>query len=141
LEFQIPTITVTDIAIFVAGIIAGTLVGYFVGKMVFSQLFKKQEDSITLENAAKYQTIQQGLNYLLGFALGTAAVSPQVGVLLLILWLGVQTFLAVKIFRFDSPVHGLTYAFIDTAVDLATGSIFGAGAATFTLFRLALIAM
>jgi len=141
LEIQIPTITVTDIAIFMTGIAAGTLVGYFVGKMVFSQLFKKQEDAITLENAAKYQTIQQGLNYLLGFALGTASISTQTGLLILLLWLTAQTFLAVKIFGFDRPIHGLTYAFIDTATDLAVGTIFGTGAATFTLIRIALISL
>ena len=63
-------ITLTDVGIFVFGIVAGTLIGWGVGKLVFSRLFEKQEaDSITLENAAKYQTIQQGLNYLLGFAL------------------------------------------------------------------------
>ena len=60
------------------------------------------------------------------------------GLLLLLIWLGIQTFLAVKIFGFGSPVHGLTYAFIDTALDLGVGTIFGTGAATFTLFRLTL---
>ena len=141
MELQIPNITLADLAIFVFGIVAGTLIGYAVGKLVFSRLFKKQEDAITLENAAKYQAIQQGLNYLFGFALGTAVISPQLGTVLLMFWLVIQMFLAFKIFGFDSPVHGLTYAFIDTLVDLGVGTLFGAGAATLTLFQLAITSL
>ncbi|MFQ6095873.1 MAG: hypothetical protein ACE5NN_06990 [Candidatus Bathyarchaeia archaeon] len=139
---EIPPITLTDIFIFTFGMVAGTLIGWAVGKLVFSRLFRKREaDSITIENAAKYQAIQQGLNYLLGFALGTAAISPQIGLVLLTFWLGVQTFLALKIFGFSSPIHGLTYAFIDTMTDLGVGSIFGTGAATFMLFRLSIMSL
>jgi hypothetical protein len=130
--------TLTDVALFVAGFLAGILTGWGVGKLVFSQVFRKQQDQITLESSVKFQAIQQVLNYLLGFALGTAVISPQVSLILLVLWLGVQTFLAVKIFGFDSPVHGLTFAFIDTITDLTFGTLFGAGSGTFTLFRLAL---
>jgi hypothetical protein len=131
-------ITLTNVALFVFGFFAGTLAGWGVGKLVFSQLFRKQEEQITLENSAKFQAVQQILNYLLGFALGSAVISPQVSLILLVLWLGVQTFLAVKVFGFDSPVHGLTFAFIDTVTDLTFGTLFGAGLGTFTLFRLAL---
>jgi len=136
---KMPAITVTDVFIFAFGIVAGVAFGYCVGKLVFSHLFKKQEDAITVENVGKFTAVQQGLNYLLGFALGAAALSPQLGVVLLLFWLGVQTYIAVKIFGFDSPVHGLTYALIDTGSDLLVGALFGAGAATFTLFRLALM--
>lgn len=131
-------ITLTDVALFVAGFLAGTLASWGVGKLVFSHLFRKQQDQITLENSAKFQAIQQGLNYLLGFALGTAVISPQVSLILLVLWLGVQTFLAVKVFGFDSPVQGLTFAFIDTITDLTFGTLFGAGSGTYALIRLAL---
>jgi len=79
-------ITLKDPFVFVFGIVAGTPIGYAVSKIVFSRLFKKQEDAITLENAVKYQAIKQGLNCLLGFVLGTAVISPQLRTLLLMFW-------------------------------------------------------
>jgi len=133
---ELPIVSVTDVAIFVFGILAGIVFGYSVAKLVFSRLFKKQEDAITVENVGKFEAVQQGLNYLLGFALGTAAISPQLGAVLLLFWLAVQTFLACKIFCFKNP-----YAFIDTGADLLVGTLSGAGAATFTLFRLTLMAI
>ena len=138
---ELPAVDVTDVTIFVFGILAGIAFGYGVGKLVFSQLFKKQEDAITVENVGKFTAVQQGLNYLLGFALGSAVISPQLGAVLLLFWLAVQTFLACKIFGFKNPIHGLTYAFIDTGADLLVGTLSGAGAATFTLFRLTLMAI
>ena len=135
---NLSAITVNDVLLFVMGIIVGTLAGWGLGKIVFSRLFKKQEKAITLENSAKFQAVQQGLNYLFGFALRTAVISLQISVLLLVFWLGVQTFLAVKVFGFDSPIQGVTFAFIDTLNDLVFGALFGTGTATFTLFRLAL---
>jgi hypothetical protein len=136
---DLSSISPTDIAIFIFGILAGIAFGYVVGKFVFSQFFRRQARAITVENVGKFTAIQQGLNYLLGFALGSATLSPTMGLILLLLWLGVQTILAMKIFGFRNPMHGLTYAFIDTGSDLLVGTLSGAGAATFTLFRLALM--
>jgi len=132
------SVSATDVAIFVGGILAGIGFGYVVGKIVFSYLFRRQAKAITLENVGKFTAIQQGLNYLLGFALGSAALSPTMGIALLLFWLVVQTFLAMKIFGFRTPLQGLTYAFIDTGSDLVVGTVSGVGAATFTLIRLAL---
>jgi hypothetical protein len=138
---DLPSISPTDIAIFIFGILVGIAFGYVVGKLIFSQFFRRQAKAITVENVGKFTAIQQGLNYLLGFALGSTTLSPTMGLILLLLWLGVQTFLAMKIFGFRNPMHGLTYAFIDTGSDLLVGTLSGAGAATFTLFRLALMAL
>jgi small-conductance mechanosensitive channel len=134
-------ITTTDVAIFIGGIIAGIVFGYCFGKIIFNQFFKRQEKAITIENVGKFTAIQQGLNYLLGFALGSAALTPLMGLIMLLAWLGFQTFLAMRIFGFRNPIHGLTYAFIDTGADLTVGTVSGVGAATFTLFRLALMAL
>ena len=131
-------VSATDAFIFVLGIVFGIIFGYGMGKLIFSQFFKKQEKAITFENVGKFEAIQQILNYILGFALGTASLSPQLGLILLLFWLGVQSYLACKIFGFDSLTQGLTYAFIDTGSDLLMGVVSGAGAATFTLVRLTL---
>ena len=136
---DLSSVSITDIGIFIIGILAGIAFGYCIGKLVFSHLFKRQAKAITVENVGKFTAIQQGLNYLLGFALGSATLSPQTGLLMLLVWLGVQTFLAMRIFGFRDPLHGLTYAFIDTGSDLLVGTASGVGAATFTLFRLALM--
>jgi len=131
-------VSATDAFIFVLGIVFGIIFGYGMGKLIFSQFFKKQEKAITFENVGKFEAIQQILNYILGFALGTASISPQLGLILLLIWLGVQAYLAYTIFAFDSLTQELTHAFIATGPDLLMGVISGAGAATFTLVRLTL---
>jgi hypothetical protein len=134
---DLSSITPTDVAIFIGGVLAGVCFGYVVGKIIFSYLFRRQARAITMENVGKFTAIRQGLNYLLGFALGSATLSPTMGLVMLLLWLAVQTFLAMKIFGFNNPLQGLTYAFIDTGSDLV-GAVSGVGAASFTLVRVAL---
>jgi len=125
--------TLIDALLFVVGMAFGIVFGFYTGKLIFRTFFKRYEDAITVENADKFEGIQQIVNYALGFALVTMTLDPTLSTIFFILWLGFQTWLALRVFGFPEPIHGLTYSLIDTAADLAMGVVFGAGAATYTL--------
>jgi hypothetical protein len=126
-------LTTLDIFLFVAGIVTGTLVGYYIGSAIFNTFFKAEAKLVTLEATAKFQGIQQVVNYVLGFALATMAMQSSVFLIMLVLWMGFQTWLASKVFHFKNPVHGFTFACLDTVTDFGIGALFGKGASTFNL--------
>lgn len=125
-----------DVIIFIVGIVVSVTVSYAVARAIFNQLFKKQKRAITVENTVKFQLLQQGLNYVLGFAIGSVLISPQLGLGIFVLWLVFQEWLALKIFSFKLFRHGFTFVAIDTLTDLSVAVAFGQGAATFTLVQL-----
>ena len=132
------SITSTDIAIIFAGFVAGTAVSYVVGKTVFNKFFRRQAEAITLQSTVYFEAVQQVISFLLGLMLGTVLVDIYLIALLFMIWLGIQTFLAVKIFGFAHPHHGLTFAGIDTLADVGVGALAGTGTVAFTLVQMAL---
>ena len=132
-------VTFLDIVLFITGIVAGTLVGYYLGSAIFNRFFKTQAKLVTLEATAKFQGVQQVINYVLGFALATMSLQSSFFLLLLVFWMGFQTWLAVKIFHFRKPLHGFTFACLDTVTDLGIGALFGQGAASFILVKMAIL--
>jgi len=132
-------ISVTDIVIFAIGFVAGVFLNYSLGKLIFNKIFQKQADSITVKSTACFEAVQQVLSSVLGFVIGSALLAPSIALPLFAVWLTIQTFLAQKIFGFDSPTHGLAFAGIDTVTDIIVGSVFGAGTIAFTLVRMTLL--
>ena len=132
-------ITLVDALIFVVGMGFGIVFGFYTGKLIFRTFFKKYEAAITVENAAKFEGVQQLVNYAFGFALATMTINPTLAVAFMAVWLAFQTWLALRVFGFPLPIHGFTYSLIDTGADLIMGVTFGAGAATFTLVRMSLM--
>ena len=132
-------ITLVDALIFVVGLAFGIVFGFYTGKLIFHHFFKRYEAAITMENAAKFESVQQLVNYVFGFALVTMTIDPIISIAFMAVWLAFQTWLALRVFGFPKPIHGFTYSLIDTGADLIMGVTFGAGAATFTLARMSLM--
>ena len=132
-------IDLVDVLIFVVGMAFGIVFGFYTGKLIFHHFFKRYENAITFESAAKFEGVQQIVNYGFGFALATMTLDPTLSVAFMAVWLAFQTWLALRVFGFPKPIHGLTYSAIDTGADLIMGVTFGAGAATFTLVRMSLL--
>ena len=132
-------ISLIDIVIFIVGLGFGIVFGFYTGKLIFHRFFSQYEDAITFESAVKFESIQQLVNYGFGFALATMTINPIISVVFMAVWLAFQTWLALQVFGFPKAINGLTYSFIDTGADLIMGVTFGAGAATFTLVRMALV--
>lgn len=128
----------TDALLFVVGIVVGIGVSFVIGKYVFNRFFKKAGKQITIENVGKFSVIQQGINYVLGFALGTMVLAPIMALPIFLVWLTFQTWLAGMIFGFSRHIYGFTFVTIDTFSDLGLGVLFGQGAATFQLVVLSL---
>ena len=118
-------IDLIDVLIFVVGIGFGIVFGFYSGKLIFHHFFKKYEKAITFESAAKFEGVQQIVNYGFGFALATVPLDPTLSVAFMAVWLAFQTWLALRVFGFPKPIHGLTYSAIDTGADLIMGVTFG----------------
>jgi len=133
-------ITLTDITFFLFGFAVGIGINYLVGKLVFNRLFKKEADNITVKATASYEMIQHVISYVFGFIMGSTVISPELLATVFAAWLAFQTILAQKVFGFNTPLHGFTFAGIDTLGDIAIGKVFGSSAASlsFTLVRMAL---
>ena len=129
-------IDLVDALLFVVGMAFGIVFGFYTGKLIFHHLFRRYEAAITIENAAKFEGVQQIVNYAFGFALATMTIDPTLSIAFMAVWLAFQTWLALRVFGFPRPIHGFTYSLIDTGADLIMGVTFGAGAATFTLVRM-----
>ena len=128
-------VSTNDLILLFIGFVVGTFVSYLVGRAFFAQFFKKQVGAITFERTAKFELIQQTINYLLGFALAYLSTVSIVFLPLAAAWFALETWLAIKIFTFK-PKHALAFAFVDTLADIGTGVVFGTGAATLTLVRM-----
>jgi len=136
---MLESLSMIDIALFVLGFGIGMAISYLVGKWVFTIFFKRQAKAITVEATAYFEAIQQVVSYALGFLMGGAFLDARLMWTIFAGWIAVLSFLAVRIFGFDSLGHGFTFAGIDTAGDMVVGAVFGTSTATFTLLRLTLL--
>jgi len=138
-------ISAIDVLLFLTGVLVGTAFSYSFGKFMFSRFYKKQLKYITVQNTVKFEEIQQIVNYMLGFALGSATINLMYGLVFLAFWICLQTWLAVRIFHFREALHGFSFVLVDTGIDIILGTIFGAGASSliiapgFELIRLAVL--
>ena len=132
------SVSLVDIVLFLLGFGVGLAISYLVGKWVFTVFFKRQAKAITVEATAYFEAIQQVVSYVLGFLMGGAFLDARLMWMMFAGWIVVLSFLAVRIFGFDSLGHGFTFAGIDTAGDMVVGALFGTGTATFTLLKLTL---
>ena len=132
------SLSILDVVLFVLGFGVGMALSYLVGKWVFTVFFKRQAKAITVEATAYFEAIQQVVSYALGFLMGGAFLDVRLMWPIFAVWIVVLSFLAVRIFGFDSLGHGVTFAGIDTAGDMVVGALFGTGTATFTLLKLTL---
>ena len=132
-------VSLADIVLFLLGFGVGMAISYLVGKWVFTVFFKRQAKAITVEATAYFEAIQQVVSYVLGFLMGGAFLDARLMWIIFAGWIAVLSFLAVRIFGFDSLGHGFTFAGIDTAGDMVVGALFGTSTATFTLLKLTLV--
>ena len=132
-------VSLVDIVLFLLGFGVGLAISYLVGKWVFTVFFKRQAKAITVEATAYFEAIQQVVSYVLGFLMGGAFLDARLMWIIFAGWIVVLSFLAVRIFGFDSLGHGFTFAGIDTAGDMVVGALFGTSTATFTLLKLTLV--
>ena len=132
-------VSLVDIVLFLLGFGVGLAISYLVGKWVFTVFFKHQAKAITVEATAYFEAIQQVVSYVLGFLMGGAFLDARLMWMMFAGWIVVLSFLAVRIFGFDSLGHGFTFAGIDTAGDMVVGALFGTSTATFTLLKLTLV--